>query len=156
MRYEAARSAGERRDARAATAAPPSSPASGTAAVLALQRSHGNAAVAALLARAPVTPTQPVAYAPAPKPQDGLIDSGAAARLAAAAEHLGSEWDALATAEARADVLVRVANDELRALRVPPFKVNLGDLHQAGGLFVFATWTMQLNAPRSQTSITRP
>jgi hypothetical protein len=110
------------------------------ATVLALQRWSGNAAVTALLARAPAPASRST-----PKPPDGLIGSDAPARLVAAAERLAPEWDALATPEARADVLATVALDELRELRVPAFKLELTELHQVAGQFQFATWTMQLN-----------
>src|SRR4051812_12342873 len=141
MRQHTATSAERPRDIDTAASAP-RRPA-GPAAVLALQRSCGNAAVAALLARAPAA--QAGAYAAKPKPQDGLIGSGAAARLVTAAEYLGAEWDALATPEARADVLVRAANEELGALRVPAFTLDLTDLHQVAGQFNYVPWQMQLN-----------
>ena len=104
---------------------------------IALQRTHGNAAVASMLAR------EPVAYGRPPRPQDGLADSGAVGRLAEAGERLGREWDALATPEARAGVLERAGNDELAAIGVPGFKLELGWV-QLEAEFQFRTWTMVL------------
>ena len=107
-------------------------------AAIAMQRTHGNAAVASVLAR------EPVAYARPPRPQDGLADSGAVSRLAEAGERLGRDWLGLATPEARAGVLLDAANAELRALGIP--EVGIGPVdRKVDALFDYKSWTMKVD-----------
>jgi hypothetical protein len=114
--------------------------------VVALQRSAGNAAVTALIARddaSTATPSAPVT-APAPVPdKTGIASRHGVGRYVAAAKKVQADWGTLAGAEARAKALGAAANDELKQAGVPVAKVRVKKL-SVNGEFDFATWTLDI------------
>src|SRR5262249_17451175 len=104
-------------------------------AVMALQRSAGNAAVAQALS---------VQRAPAPKePLTGLGAQFAVDQYVGVAQKLQENWARL-TPDGRAKVLVNAANFELSHIDVPPVEMAMGDGAHDDGEFDQANWTMTM------------
>jgi hypothetical protein len=93
-----------------------------------LQRRHGNRAVRAAISRAPT----------------GLLDTTVVDRFVGIAKTLATNWDKLATPEARAKHLTDAALAELKTLGVPAYAVSVKDLGNNAGSFSFPTWTMNM------------
>jgi hypothetical protein len=108
--------------------------------VVALQRSAGNAAVAALIARDEAAP----AAAPAPPPdRTGIGARLSLYRFIEAAKKVEADWATLKNATARAKAFGAAANAELKAAGVPEVKVRVKKMSELGQ-FDFATWTLEI------------
>jgi hypothetical protein len=134
----------KREPAKAPALAPPPTLAQ---AILSLQRTGGNRA-ATRFAHAVLARSAPAASA---KPAPGGDEPS---RWATAGQRLVDDWDALRTPERRAQVLVQAAEDQLRALDVPPADYSPdrapgeGELDAPAGVFLFKTWTMHVEERR--------
>jgi hypothetical protein len=108
-----------------------------------LQRSAGNAAVTALIARDDATgaAAPPVAAPPAPA-TTGIRSPFAIGRFVEAAKKVEASWATLKPLE-RANAFAVAANAELVKAGVPAAKVKLKKMDDAGR-FSFSTWTLTL------------
>ena len=130
-----------RQDARAEPQAEPAARAHAADYVVQLQRSAGNAAVAALIARDEAAP------APAPPPdKTGIGARVAVGRFVEAAKKVQADWDTLGSAKARGKAFGAAANAELKAAGVPEVKIKVMKLGNAGS-FDFSSWTLELGKP---------
>jgi hypothetical protein len=112
--------------------------------VVGLQRSAGNAAVTALIARDGAAPAAAPAPAPAPPPdKTGIGARLAVFRFIEAAKKVETDWATLKTATARAKAFGDAANTELKAAGVPEIKVRVKKMDNLGE-FDFATWTLDI------------
>jgi hypothetical protein len=107
-----------------------------------LQRSAGNAAVTALIARDDATGVAaPPAAAPAPV-TTGIRSPFAIGRFVEAAKKVEANWATLKPLE-RAKVFAVAANAELAKAGVPAAKVKMKKMDDSGR-FSFSTWTLTL------------
>ena len=114
-----------------------------------MQRTSGNRAVARMLAR---EKTETDETQPAAPQETGIADSAATGRMTTAAKQVQADWDALKTADARAQKFAEAPLAELKAAGVPAYTVVMKDLGSANGQFDFTTWSMDLAKGRFETA----
>jgi hypothetical protein len=130
-----------------AESAPPAVASSPTAELLvSLQRSAGNAAVSALIARDDATGTAPAPAptpAPAPPPdKTGIGSPFAIGRFVAVAKKVETDWAKLKPVD-RAKAFAVASNAELTTAGAPAAKVKVKKMDDLGR-FSFSTWTLNL------------
>lgn len=124
--------------------APPAVESSPAEVLVRLQRSAGNAAVSALIARDDATGTAPAPVpVPAPPPdKTGIGSPFAIGRFVAAAKQVEANWATLKPVD-RAKAFAVASNAELTAAGAPAAKVKMKKMDDLGR-FSFSTWTLTL------------
>lgn len=111
---------------------------------MALQRSAGNAAVAAMIARDEAAPAAAPAPAPAPPPdRTGIGGRMPIYRFIEAAKQVEKDWATMKSGTERAKAFGAAANAELKAAGVPEVRIRVKKMDDLGQLD-FATWTLDI------------